>query len=241
VIFGIARLLALYTEQPLAYNRRHNVMRLHVSAVLSSLLLLVGAASVDAQTLTPGVRLGIDFSSLPNAGQVIDQVVNQNSTETSSKVGLVIGGFVTMPVWGAISFQPELQFAMKGVKLTEAGGAGTVTTALRYIEFPLLARYALPIDEGDWKPYVLLGPTFAIKAGTSAELDAPSQTRDVNVDPAIRSFDGGLAFAGGAEFERYFVEIRYTLGLSDIAADTFPHGTSVKNRVFTVSGGIRFR
>lgn len=212
-----------------------------VSAIVLVLLAFGTAAPADAQTLTAGVKIGFDISSLPNAGPVIDQVVGQPSTETSSKVGLVVGGFVTIPVWGNISFQPELQYVGKGVHLTEAANAGTVNVALRYLEFPLLARYALPLESTDWKAYVLLGPTFGVKAGTSAQLDGPNETRDVNVDPAIRSFDGGIAFAGGAEFDRYFVELRYTLGLSDVGADAYPHVDSLKNRVFAITGGIRLK
>jgi outer membrane protein with beta-barrel domain len=216
-------------------------MRYAVSAVLTALMVVGVVARTDAQPLTAGARIGIDFSSLPNAGQVIDQVVNQTSTETSSKVGILVGGFITVPVWGSISFQPELNFVTKGVKLTEAAGAGTVTATLRYLEFPLLARYALPIEQDDWKGYVLLGPTFAVKAGTSAQFDGPSQTRDVDIDPAIRTFDGGLAFAGGLEYDKYFVEVRYTLGLSDVGADSYPHNDSLKTRTFAISGGIRFK
>jgi hypothetical protein len=89
--------------------------------------------------------------------------------------------------------------------------------------------------------YVLVGPTFGVKASTSAKLDAPSQSTDFNIDPAIRTFDAGLAFAGGVEYNRYVFEARYTQGLTDVGTDVYPHADSVKNRVFSILAGIRLK
>jgi hypothetical protein len=212
-------------------------MRIRVS-MLAIALCVMGGATISAQTISTGVKVGIDFSSMPNAGEVIDQVVRQPSTETSSKVGALFGGFVTVPFWNRLAVQPELQFVMKGVNLNEAAGGGTLSARVRYLEFPVLLRYSVPV--GEHNGYVLVGPTFGVKAGTSAELDGPSQTSDVNIDSAIRTFDGGLAFAGGVEYGRYVFEVRFTQGLNDVAAESFPHADSVKNRVLAISAGIHF-
>jgi len=214
-------------------------MRLHVSALLIGFL-ACAASTAHAQTFGAGVRIGVNISSLPGAGQVVDPIVKQPSTETSSKAGVLVGGFVTIPIMDRLAFEPELQFVTKGVKLTEAGNAGTATVNLRYLEFPMLLRYTRPLDD-PMKIYGILGPTFAVKAGTSAHVDAPNQTSDVDVDPAIRTFDAGLALGGGLEYDRYFVEARYTVGLTDVAADAFTHQDSIKNRSFLISGGIRFK
>jgi hypothetical protein len=213
-------------------------MSMRVS-MLAIALSLCCAAGIHAQTITTGVKVGIDFSSMPNAGGVIDQVVRQPSTETSSKAGALFGGFVIVPFWNHLAVQPELQFVMKGVNLNEAAGAGTVSARVRYLEFPVLLRYTVPV--GEHTGYVLVGPTFGVKAGTSAELDGPSQTSDINIDSAIRTFDGGLALAGGLEYDRYFFEVRFTQGLNDVAAEAFPHADSVKNRVLAISAGIHFK
>lgn len=200
---------------------------------------LLAPAAAWSQTIVPGVKIGIDFSSLPNAGDVLDRVVDHASTETSSKAGLMLDGFVTVPVWNKVSFQPELAFVMKGVKLNQGANNGTVTASLRYIEFPMLIRYNLAV--GSHSGYVMVGPTFGVKAGTSAKLEGSSQTQDINIDPAIRTFDGGLAFAGGVDYGRYVFEVRYTQGLSDIGADAFPHADGISNRVFAILGGVRLK
>jgi hypothetical protein len=151
---------------------------------------------------------------------------------------VVLGGFVMFPIRDRLAFQPELAFVMKGVKLNEGNG-GTVTANLRYLEFPMLIRYAMAMDKHTG--YVMAGPTFGVKASTSAKLDAPSQSTDFNIDPAIRTFDAGLAFAGGIEYNRYLFEARYTQGLTDVGTDVFPHADSVKNRVFSILAGIRLK
>jgi len=208
-------------------------------SVLGAALVMGSASMIQAQTITTGVKVGIDFSSLPNAGAVIDQIVKQPSTETSSKVGALFGGFVTVPFWNRLALQPELQFVMKGTKLNEAAAGGTVSASVRYLEFPVLLRYTMPV--GEQTAYLLVGPAFGVKAGTSAQLDGPNGTSDVEIDPAIRTFDAGLAFAGGLEYRRYFFELRYTQGLIDVATDTYPHTDSVKNRTIAIAAGIRFK
>lgn len=209
-------------------------------AMICGLLAPAAAQSqTTSETFTPGVKIGIDFSSLPNAGDVLDQVVKHPSTETSSKTGVMLDGFITVPVWNKVSFQPELAFVMKGVKLNQGANNGTVTASLRYIEFPMLIRYNLAV--GSHSGYVMVGPTFGVKAGTSAKLEGTSQTQDINIDSAIRTFDGGIAFAGGADYGRYVFEVRYTQGFSDVGSDAFPHTDGISNRVFAIMGGIRLK
>jgi Outer membrane protein beta-barrel domain len=212
-------------------------MRIYICAFVTVLIVLAANAS-HAQTIQAGVKGGIDFSSLPNAGEVIDQIVKLGSTETSSKVGVVFGGFVMFPITDRLAFQPELAFVMKGVKLNEGSG-GTVTASLRYLEFPMLIRYAMAV--GTHTGYLLVGPTFGVKAGTSARLDGPNQTIDENIDAAIRTFDAAIAFGGGIDYGRYLFEARYTQGLIDIGTDLFPHPDALKNRSFAILAGVRFK
>ena len=126
----------------------------------------------------------------------------------------------------------------KGVNLTEASG-GTVSARINYIEFPLLARYQTSFDNHG--VYVAVGPTFGVKASTSAEGDGATLKSTIEIDPAIRSFDGGIAFAGGVMLQPLFVEVRYTQGLSDVATDVYAHTDAIHNRVFAVSVGVQLK
>jgi hypothetical protein len=136
------------------------------------------------------------------------------------------------------SFQPELLFVMKGVKLDLPADAGTVSASINYLEFPLLARYTTVLND-TLRGYIVAGPTFSLKAGTSSRFSGGGETEDLNIDPAFGSRDLGLAVGGGLERDRYLLEARYTFGLIDIATDIFPHSDSLRNRVFSVMIGIR--
>jgi hypothetical protein len=194
----------------------------------------------EAQTFDAGVKGGIAVSSLPLAGEVFDQIVDQPSIESSSKTGVIAGAYVSFPFSGPLSFQPEALFVMKGVKLTEAAGAGVLGVRLYYIDVPLLVRFQMPINP-QTPAYLLAGPTFGGKIGSSATLEGPGQTVDVDVDPAIKSLDLGLTFGGGIERGRYLVEARFAKGLTDIGAASFPHLHAIRNRTLSLMVGMKFR
>ena len=50
---------------------------------------LAMAASAAAQNITAGVKAGFVLNSVPNAGQVIDQISGYDSVDVSAKAGLI--------------------------------------------------------------------------------------------------------------------------------------------------------
>jgi hypothetical protein len=199
---------------------------------------LAAAAGASAQTVTAGVKAGAALSSVPNAGDVLDRISFEESVDVRAKLGIVAGGFVQIAFNERFSLQPEMLFVMKGVKLDLPADAGSITASLNYVELPLLARYTRALNDV-LRGYIIAGPSFALKAGTSSTLDAVDQTADMNIDPAFGSRDIGVAFGGGLERDRFLLEARYTLGLTDIATDFIPHDDALRNRVFSVMVGIR--
>lgn len=208
-------------------------------------LLLVGAAcwlaaggAASAQTVTAGVKAGAVLSSLPHAGEVIDQISKKKSVDLSAKLGLTGGGFVNFTINDRFSFQPELLFVMKGVKLDLDASAGSIKAAINYLEFPLLARYTAPVS-GPLNGYVVAGPAVSVKWSTSAKMELNGDSVDLDTDPAIGSRDLGLAFGGGLERDGYLLEARYTLGLIDVPTGIYKHDNSIRNRTFAVMVGMR--
>ena len=195
--------------------------------------------AASAQTITGGVRIGVDLTTIPSAGAVMDQISGAPSIDVTSKPGITGGGFVKIDFTERFAFQPELMFVMKGVELQQAAEGGTVTATVNYLEFPLLVRYTDYLSD-EVRGYVLGGPTFAVKTGTSAELKAPDRTLDLNIDPAFRSRDLGVAAGLGLVYGRYVLDVRYTFGLTDVATEMYAHIDSLKNRVFAVSIGLTF-
>src|SRR5436190_19832983 len=102
---------------------------------------LMAAASAAAQNVTAGVKAGFVLNSIPNAGQVIDQISGVESVDVSAKVGLTGGGFVQFAFNDQFSLQPEMLFVMKGVNLDLANNAGDATAKVNYLELPLFMRF----------------------------------------------------------------------------------------------------
>jgi hypothetical protein len=186
------------------------------------------------------VKGGLAISSVPLGGEVFDQVVGQQSIESSSKLGVTGGAYVRFPLSNWFSFQPEALYVMKGVKLTEAAGGGTFSIRLHYLDAPLLLH--LRIRPTQRMPgYIFGGANFGMKLGNSATLDGPGGASSVDVNPALKNLDLGVAFGGGIERGRYFVEGRFTAGGTDIGSPNFPHLHATRNRVFSVMFGKRLK
>jgi hypothetical protein len=197
------------------------------------------AGSAGAQTFGAGVKGGFAVTSVPLAGEVFDQVAGQASRDSSSKVGLTGGAYIAFPLANRLSFQPEALFVMKGVKLTETAG-GTFSARIHYLDVPLLVRYRTPLTSRNLS-YVFAGPNFGIKLGSSATLDVPGRTVDQNIDLAVKTLDVGFAFGAGIEHRRYLFEVRYTVGVADIAAASFPHPDALHNRTFSAMVGYKLK
>lgn len=199
---------------------------------------LMAAASAAAQTVTAGVKAGFVLNSIPNAGQVIDQISGVESVDVSTKVGLTGGGFVQFAFNDQVSLQPEMLFVMKGVNLDLANNAGDVTAKVNYLELPVFLRFNQRLND-TLRGFVMAGPAFSVKVGTGGTLDGASGTSDFDIDPAIGSRDFGLAFAGGLEWQNFLVEARYVHGLTDIATDIYFHEDELTNRSFSIMVGLR--
>ena len=199
---------------------------------------LMVAATAAAQNVTAGVKVGFVLNSIPNAGQVIDQISGVESVDVSTKVGLTGGGFVQFAFNEQVSLQPEMLFVMKGVNLDLANNAGDATAKVNYLELPVFLRFNQRLND-TLRGFVMAGPAFSVKVGTGGTLDGASGTSDFDIDPAIGSRDFGLAFAGGLEWQNFLVEARYVLGLTDIATDIYFHEDELTNRSFSIMVGLR--
>jgi hypothetical protein len=203
---------------------------------------LMVAASAAAQTVTAGVKAGFVLNSIPNAGQVIDQITGFESVDVSAKIGLTGGGFVQFAFNERFSLQPEMLFVMKGVNLDLEENLGNASAKVNYLEFPIFVRFNRALND-TLGGFVMAGPAFGVKVGTGGTLSgvqgAVEGSRDFDIDPAIASRDFGLAFAGGLEWQKFLIEARYVLGLTDIATDIYLHEDSLTNRSFSIMVGLR--
>jgi hypothetical protein len=196
------------------------------------------AGSAAAQTVTAGVKAGVALTSIPNAGQVFDEISGANSVDVSAKMGVTGGGFVQFAFNDRVSLQPEMLFVNKGVKLDVAENIGQVTASINYLELPLLGRYTRSLND-TLRGYIMAGPALSVQLGTSSSFEGAQAGTDLNIDPAIGSTDFSLVIGGGLERNRFLLEARYVFGLTDIATDFIFHEDALRNRAFSVLVGVR--
>lgn len=207
---------------------------------------MVMSGSAGAQTFNAGVKGGIAVTSVPLAGEVFDQIADETSRDSSSKVGITGGAYIAFLLAPRLTFQPEVLFVMKGVKLSETNG-GTFSARIHYLDVPLLVRFRARANS-QTPVYLFGGPNFGIKLGSSAKLDAPGNTVSspgnsvsLDINPALKTLDLGFAVGGGFERGRYLFEGRVTGGITDIANTSFPHPDALRNRTFSVMVGRMLR
>lgn len=210
-----------------------------VCALIGALCLGIPAAAT-AQGMGVGIKGGVSVASMPLSGEVFDQIVGEQSIESSSKIGLAGGGYVRFPISRLFWFQPEALYVMKGAKLTEIAGGGTLSVRVHYVDVPLLLHYRVRPDQRN-PGYIFGGVNFGMMLGNSARLKGPGLAADVNIDPGLKTNDVGIAVGGGVERGRFLIEARFTAGLSDVAAESFPHIHSMRNRAFVVLLGRTLR
>lgn len=191
--------------------------------------LLVLPAAAQAQ-VSGGVRAGINFADLsydPNP-----------PIDSKNLAGLVAGAFVTIPANGVVAFQPEVLYSMQGSKFSAEGM--TINTHLDYVQVPLLGRFRVasgsPIA-------VLAGPSLGFRTRAKfTGTDVPQEFAD-EFEDQVERFDFGLVAGASADLGRLVLDGRYTWGLTNIAKDAGSGSSengSAKNRVFSLSAGVRF-
>jgi hypothetical protein len=198
----------------------------HPLAVVASLLVLGMPAAARAQGLSAGIRAGVNVATLAfdDDGGIV---------EPERRTGFSGGLFVTVPANAVAALQPELLFSAQGTRISQQGVSATL--AIDYVQVPVLGRFAF----GAGSPVaVLVGPAFGIRTRADADVPgAPTEFTD-EFENQIERFDVGLVTGLAVDVGRFVLDGRYTWGLRNIATDA--GDGSVKNRVLTLSAGVRF-
>ena len=187
--------------------------------VLALILTIASAAPALAQ-MSYGVKAGINYADVSFDGDVA----------SSGRVGLLAGGFVTLPLCGWLAAQAEVIYTVKGTSVDIAD----IETdfIVDYVEVPLLARISFRKNM-----YVAGGPSMAFRVRARSRTDFGGSTEEIDVKDDVESFDLGVVGAVGIEFGKWVFDGRYTHGLSDLDPS---EDAKTRNRVFSFSAGIKF-
>jgi hypothetical protein len=134
---------------------------------LTLLVLVCGVASLQAQDLRVGPKIGINASS---AGGDIDP---------DGLTAIRAGGFVEIGLSDAFFLQPELLYSAKGYEFSRSGIS--VETSLNYLSVPIMAKYAF-VDNGSLQVTGQAGPYvgFLLSAETGGS-DVADNTSSVDI------------------------------------------------------------
>ena len=216
-------------------NRRQIISSAAAAALLTAVLV---PASASAQGFSAGVKGGLNVARLTFNFADVNPV-------KSSRNGLIIGGFVAKD--GAkFGVAAEVLYSEKGGTLdfSSPGQISTAEVRLDYVDIPILARYNFTTSKT--VVHVYGGPVFSFSV-KDEETDTDRASNAVNPPPpttqdaGAESSDIGIAVGGQFDVRKFVIDARYTWGLKDIFKGDPEGDPKVKNNVFSIMFGFRFK
>jgi hypothetical protein len=178
---------------------------------------------VSAQVEAIGFRLGL---SRATQGGGFAELAENNDFDVSARMGVVAGAYVDYGLRGVhehLSVQTGLNLAQKGMRIDRSSGENFRELDITYLEIPVLAKLAFAGEA--LRPYLLGGPVFAFKQGSSGTANGEA----IDPDDELKGTDLGLALGLGVQRERFGVELRYVHGFPNITTSSSSN-ESAKNR-----------
>jgi hypothetical protein len=191
-------------------------------------LYLAGQPAFAQEEFGGGAKGGIGLSTISSDNadaQLFDQ----------TRIGVVIGAFLSVPITDMFIIQPEVLFTQKGAK-GEFEGVD-LSFESEYVEVPILVNVLL-MPESRTRPFFFTGPVPAFRLGVKIK-----QSIDGNLiseedrDDDFKSVDFAWTVGGGVRFENLAVEGRYTFSLSGIQEDALGI-EDITNRTFAILASI---
>ena len=188
-----------------------------------------------------GIKAGLN---LPNI-VLNDKGSNSSMSANDEDLCFNIGIFAEFPQTKTFSFETGLLFTTKGVKkktdLVASDYYVEDRLKIYYIDIPLHAKVSL----GGF--YAVFGPYFGmglngkmISEVTNGNLTKSTREYEIELgsDKALKKFDYGLDLGIGLEGKKVQWGLTYSWGLANITNSN--DGTSLSNRVFSMSLGYKF-
>lgn len=204
--------------------------------------------------------VGVHGSLSLNSGSEVRGLISP-STEQGSNFGLMLGASIEHSLGSHFYIQNELNLADRGFSMTSKGlGGDSVRFSVTgsYLAFPILAKLRIAPDS-TVSPYVYLGPEVSFKLSGRTQVDSAIvngrtytsgdlEKRGLSVSQNLSSDLTGVLLSGVAgvgtdillsNSAAFFLDARYTLGLSNAFSNT-KKGEELKLSSLQVVGGLKF-
>jgi hypothetical protein len=179
---------------------------------------------------TFGVLVGV------STGKMMEEFEGEDFLEgEEGLMGLTIGITMRRAVGTNLMFAPEVIFTTKGASDDDSDGK----LAMSYIEVPLLFRYGFQ-TAGMIKPFLTAGPEVGFQLSCDYEDTAGNEAScddEFGEDDSYDKFDAGIVLGGGVSRDKLSLNIRYDLGLMNIAKTD---GWTSKHKVWMILLGYDF-
>ncbi|MBO6297063.1 MAG: PorT family protein [Prevotella sp.] len=189
--------------------------------IVSCMLLTAIAASAQSEkgTISFIPRIGMTLANLTDMDIYVDA---NDKSKAQSKVGLTIGGDVEYIVMPKLGVSLGAYYSMQGCRNKKVLNYEGGNTTLQYINFPLMLNG-------------YIGYGFALHAGVQLGVKAGEKT--ILTDKKFfKSTDVSIPLGISYEYERFIIDARYNLGISDVVKSDYMKS---KNMVFVLSLGYR--
>lgn len=197
-----------------------------------------------AQEVKFGVKAGMNMTSLGS-----DFKDNFDGFDQKTKIGFNIGAFVDWGITESFYIQPGLYYSNKGVKFEAKEDSDIkMKVNLSYLELPILASYRFTLTD-NMKLHINTGPYLAYGLGGKIKFEPKEVADEMGGDLKafdeeegdLKRFDFGWSFGAGVNFSAIYVGVKYDLGFSNIAGDSYDEeDVKIHNRNFSVSVGYTF-
>ncbi|RRB11098.1 PorT family protein [Larkinella knui] len=176
------------------------------------MFLLASASTLLAQQRwSAGPRIGLNVSSLYGKDDFF-----------KSKLGLVAGGFVSYSSINHFGISADVLYSQRGAKYDNPGDRSSHIQHLNYLEIPVVARYYLNLS-GNFRPNIFVGPSLGVllNAKRTKTIDRGTSYADADDKDEFESVDLGATAGFQANFkvrdrQRFLIDARYTLGVTDV-------------------------
>lgn len=205
---------------------------------------LIGAASTFAQTITYGIKAGVNFSQISASVQNI-------TASSNNLTGFHVGGVIDFGVSKSFSIQPGILYTTKGGSSTDVTSDGTGSGAnaskitLNYLEIPVNFLYHAPAGKGS--VFIGGGPYVGIGLSGSAPLvdqngQSTGQKQSIHFGSTVDDIanpDYGINLLGGYKFENNLtLSVGYGIGLANLSNEDIG---KIHNRSLNFSIGFFFK
>lgn len=174
-------------------------------------VLLVMAAPAQAQEYYAGILGGLN-----NAAFTLEDA--DGPREVSARPLYSLGGVFGLSLNKNFAIQIEPMYLQKGGVLADNQPELTITSS--YLELPLLFKAAKRSVNGKEHAYLLAGPTVGFLLSSEMTGEESGLLFRGDVKGIQHKIDFGFAVGGGIGFAlgkgSFFVEARYTFGLSEL-------------------------